>query len=298
MRIVNYLLLLSSILVINYSCSKASGNRTGHEYMPDMSHAVSYEANVDDYYEYNHFGTEEEYLRYAGPRMPVKGSIPRGYVGLALANSLGSDESLRNDLSGQSSINGISVPFNGNVPYYYENNEDERTRATREILYNPYPITKSGLEQGKKLYDIYCGVCHGVKGDGNGFIYENGVYPAAPANFLDSAFVRSSNGRYFHAIMYGKNVMGSYKDKLSYEERWQVIHHIRSLQAAEKKLTYDENSNTFDKFSTPGALVKTTKSNATNSEVVVHTDTLIKKVEHVIDAKKNEGVGNKKMSSH
>ena len=40
--------------------------------------------------------------------------------------------------------------------------------------------------------------------------------------------------------MYGKNVMGSYKDKISYEERWQVIHYIRSLQAKDKKLEYSE----------------------------------------------------------
>ena len=45
--------------------------------------------------------------------------------------------------------------------------------------------------------------------------------------------------------MYGKNVMGAHADKLSYEERWQVIHYIRSLQAAEQGLVYSEEENTF-----------------------------------------------------
>jgi predicted peroxiredoxin len=32
--------------------------------------------------------------------------------------------------------------------------------------------------------------------------------------------------------MHGKNVMLSHADKLSHDERWKVIHYIRSLQAA------------------------------------------------------------------
>ena len=58
--------------------------------------------------------------------------------------------------------------------------------------------------------------------------------------------------------MYGKNVMGSYKDKISYEERWQVIHYIRSLQAKDKKLEYSEQANTLNPaFGVPGSQVAT-----------------------------------------
>ncbi len=37
--------------------------------------------------------------------------------------------------------------------------------------------------------------------------------------------------------------MGGYGDKLNFEERWQVIHYIRSLQAASKNVKYDETAN-------------------------------------------------------
>ncbi len=48
--------------------------------------------------------------------------------------------------------------------------------------------------------------------------------------------------------------MGSYKDKLSYEERWQVIHYIRGLQATEKGLEYGPEVNTFNPaFGTPNS---------------------------------------------
>jgi hypothetical protein len=72
-----------------------------------------------------------------------------------------------------------------------------------------------------------------------------------PANFLLDDLINSSNGRYYHAIIYGKNLMGGYADKLSYEERWNVIQYIRSLQAASKKLEYSEKANTFNTTDVP-----------------------------------------------
>jgi hypothetical protein len=47
---------------------------------------------------------------------------------------------------------------------------------------------------------------------------------------VEEEMVNAGDGRYYFAIMYGKNVMGGYADKLSYEERWHVINYIRSLQ--------------------------------------------------------------------
>jgi hypothetical protein len=51
-----------------FSCSPAGGNRTGHEFMPDMVHPTGYEANLYDFYYYNRWGTQEEYKKYVMPR--------------------------------------------------------------------------------------------------------------------------------------------------------------------------------------------------------------------------------------
>jgi mono/diheme cytochrome c family protein len=146
------------------------------------------------------------------------------------------------ELNGLNSVQGIRVTANGNVPYYYGNTDAERARAIAEIKANPFAVTKVGLEKGKQLYDIYCGICHGTKGDGAGYLVadenRNAKYPNQPANLLQDEFIAASNGRYYHAIMHGKGVMGGYADKLSYEERWQVIHHIRSMQATAKGKDY------------------------------------------------------------
>jgi hypothetical protein len=56
--------------------------------------------------------------------------------------------------------------------------------------------------------------------------------------------------------MYGKNVMGAYKDKLSYKERWDVIHYIRTLQASEKDLVYSSEENTLNSYGVPVSKIK------------------------------------------
>ena len=224
------------------SCSPSKGGNPGHEFMPDMFHSIAYEANVYDYYFYNTWGSENDYRTYADPRRPVKGTIPRGYAGMENAMDMKAE---------MEHFQAIAV--NGHVPYYYTDTEDERTRATNEILANPFAISDPGLAKGKELYDIFCGICHGDTGDGGGYLVrdDGGVYPAQPANFLLPEFVDASEGRYYHSIIYGKNMMGPYADKLSFEERWQVIHYIRLLQANELGEEYSSEVNTLNAVGIP-----------------------------------------------
>ena len=242
------LIAVTIVLLLN-ACAPADGEFQGHEYMPDMKHSIAYEANYYNYYSLNTWGTEEEYHAFAQPNKPVEGAIPRGYAGI-------SDERL---MRGQveEAKGHPSVELNGFVPYHYSDSEEERTRAANEITQNPFPITENGLEIGENLYNINCGICHGEKGDGLGYLVrdDGGKYPAAPANFLLDTFIKSTPGRYYHSIMFGKNVMGAYKDKLNYRERWEVIHWIRALQAKEKGLAYNADENTLNDFAVPVANV-------------------------------------------
>ena len=276
MKEIKNIVLAVVAVALLHACAPAEGEFGGTEYMPDMAHSVAYEANTYNYYYYNTWDSASTFKlkELSNPRLPVKGTIPRGYAGAYLNNEASTMEAanLINRLRGGDGVNAMNVPVNGNVPYYYEDTEEERTRASLEIIANPYPITDAGLKRAKDLYDIYCGICHGEKGDGGGYLVREanpakgdagGVYPAAPANLLLDTFLVSSNGRFYHAIMHGKNVMGGYADKLSYEERWQVIHYIRSLQAKDKKLQYSEASNTLNpSFGIPASDIEQIAQNA------------------------------------
>jgi len=89
------------------------------------------------------------------------------------------------------------------------------------------------LKEGKRLFDIYCGVCHGQNLDGNGPLYNggNGKFAAAPANFKDAKYLNMPVGQMYAAVKYGKNMMGSYASQLDIHQRWQVIAYIKKVQA-------------------------------------------------------------------
>jgi len=218
-----YILPIIIVTVLLFSCSDASVDSTGSEYMPEMVHSIAYDANTYGYYSRNNYSTEDDYFKYAQPRLPVKNTVARG--------------------------NAISE----SQAYFYGYSEEERTRATKEIIQNPLAITEKNLKNGKELYTVFCGICHGEKGDGKGYLVrpDGGKYLALPANLVSDDFIKSSNGRYYHAMMRGRNMMEPFFDKLSYEERWQVIHYIRSLQAESKGLVYNQNLNTLNNTDKP-----------------------------------------------
>ena len=246
----NIYILIFAVAIFASSCS-TNPEVGGREYMPDMAHSIAYEANVLTDYYYNTWdstsvkkGSGKSLLELSSPRQPIAGTIPRGYAG-------GTHPAGASD-------RGINVKPNGSVPYYYEDTEAERTRARAEIVNNPYHITEAALANGKEMYNIFCATCHGDKADGNGYLVrdDGGVYPAQPANLISADFTAASNGRFYHALMYGKNVMGGYSDKVSYEERWNVIHYIRSLQAKANGTKYNYLRNTLNTTATPGGVPK------------------------------------------
>lgn len=107
---------------------------------------------------------------------------------------------------------------------------EEDTTAAKAYT-NPYTLYAKDLAQGKRLYLIHCGICHGEKLDGQGPLYTSEKYIAAPANLISANYVNFSQGKIYHAIMYGKNMMGAYASQLDPKQRWQVIAYIKSVQA-------------------------------------------------------------------
>ncbi len=255
MRILFLSLALAAVVT---SCSEADGDFPGSEYMPDMAHSVAMEANTYNYYYYNTWNDRSTIplgeLVY--PKYTVKGTVPRGYAGsyspgMRPPATLEDAESMLGSIVDYTHPNAMSIPTNGHVPYYYDDTPEGREAAIADNASNPFPITETGMVRGANLYNIFCAICHGEAGNGLGYIYDTdqnpqAKYPAAPASFLRPEFLEASNGRYYHAIMYGYNVMGAYADKMNYEERWQVIHYIRSLQAKENGTEYSETVNTFN----------------------------------------------------
>ena len=168
-----------------------------YQYMPDMYESVGYET----YGEYEVFEKGQE------AKLPVEGSIPRGWM-----------------------------------PYDYENNPEGYADA-KANLENPLPYTQEHLAEGKSLYTIYCAVCHGDKGDGKGILVDREKILGVPS--YDDAGRAITEGSTYHVMYYGINNMGSYASQTSIEERWEIDHYVMSLKdklEGKPERAYEEES--------------------------------------------------------
>ena len=93
-------------------------------------------------------------------------------------------------------------------------------------------LAAKDVEEGQRLYMIYCGICHGTQLDGNGPLYSSGKFAAMPANLKSGEkYLAMSEGRIYHGIVYGKNAMGSYAGQLDTRQRWQIVAYIKKVQS-------------------------------------------------------------------
>jgi len=88
------------------------------------------------------------------------------------------------------------------------------------------------MKEGQRLFNIYCGICHGTDLDGQGPLYKSGKFAAMPANFKDAKYLHMPVGQMYAAVKFGKNAMGSYASQLDIKQRWQVIAYIKKTQSA------------------------------------------------------------------
>jgi mono/diheme cytochrome c family protein len=97
-------------------------------------------------------------------------------------------------------------------------------------LTNPVDLTIETLDQGKAIFIRECMVCHGDAGRGNG-PYRAGLQPSPP-DFGDGSYGGDyTDADYFWRISEGLpwSAMPSWKLRYSEEDRWKVVHYIRTM---------------------------------------------------------------------
>ena len=133
--------------------------------------------------------------------------------------------------------NGIQaqLPVEGSVPrgwqpYEYEDS-NEGYESAKLNLKSLLIQNDENLKNGKKMYDIYCSVCHGSKGDGQGILMEREKFLGIPS-YADRDI---TEGSIYHVLMYGINLMGSHAGQVNDEERWQIAQYVLKLKKDLKK---------------------------------------------------------------
>lgn len=122
----------------------------------------------------------------------------------------------------------MRVPVAGTVPRNHESYPYPKDAEKAGVeLKNPLRPTQEVLERGKHVFNVYCLVCHGPSGEGDGSIVPK--FPRPPS--LQSDKVRNwSDGRLYHTITMGQNLMPSYASQVAPGDRWAAILYIRALQ--------------------------------------------------------------------
>ena len=129
------------------------------------------------------------------------------------------------------------VPVEGTMPrgyslYQYENSNLGYDLAKKD-LQNPLEDEEINMVKAKELYDIYCGVCHGNKGDGQGILMKREKILGIPSYSDQGREI--TEGSVYHVIYFGRNTMGSYANQLNEKERWLVTSYVMKLKSDLKK---------------------------------------------------------------
>ncbi|MEO6656033.1 MAG: cytochrome c [Pyrinomonadaceae bacterium] len=95
----------------------------------------------------------------------------------------------------------------------------------------PVPVTKELIDRGQERFNIYCIVCHGPVGNGDGMIVRRG-FPKPPT-YHDDRLRNAPVGHFFDVISNGWGKMNSYAYQVQPADRWAIIAYIRTLQVSQ-----------------------------------------------------------------
>jgi mono/diheme cytochrome c family protein len=112
------------------------------------------------------------------------------------------------------------------IPFAWEKTDEDRILAG-EALVNPWESTEENLKQGNELYDIFCLSCHGVQGDGMGYLFTSDRYPYPPASLVEDHVKEMKDGALYHSITVGYGIMGAHGGMIRPDDRWKIILYIR-----------------------------------------------------------------------
>ena len=95
----------------------------------------------------------------------------------------------------------------------------------------PFPVTAGVLDRGQQRYQIFCSVCHGALGDGEGMVVRRGFQ--RPPSFHTDRLRRAPAGHFFEVMTNGSGAMYDYRSRVAPEDRWAIAAYIRALQRSQ-----------------------------------------------------------------
>jgi mono/diheme cytochrome c family protein len=132
----------------------------------------------------------------------------------------------------------------------YDENEHLYTGKVDGKWMNSFPFTpdEKHMQRGQERFGIYCAVCHGNSGNGDGMVARRVAQMMAdkketewiaPANLNYPLSVKQTAGELFNTVTHGKGNMAAYGPQISAEDRWNIVLYVRALQRSSNALDKD-----------------------------------------------------------
>ena len=111
----------------------------------------------------------------------------------------------------------------------------------------PMKVTLELLERGQSRYTIYCAVCHGASGYGNGPVsvradelVEGGKAQwVPPTSYHDEERRARPLGHIFNTITNGIRTMPAYGDQIPPADRWAIVAYVKALMRSQNATLAD-----------------------------------------------------------
>ncbi len=198
------------LAVIGIGFAGLRGDKMGHtpvEWFNDMAHQPKYEPQH----------RSDFYSDSRAARLPIAGTVP---IGFNLPGRYFQTEG-NNLVDGTGGFANQPDYFNtGRIGDTYGEGIPEQLASRGADL----------LTRGQQRYNIYCSICHGAAGLGNGVVKNFGLVTVRP--LVDDLLRAQPDGQIFNTITHGKNTMGAYGPVIAVEDRWAIVTYVRALQAA------------------------------------------------------------------
>jgi mono/diheme cytochrome c family protein len=107
------------------------------------------------------------------------------------------------------------------------------TGRRNNVLVDEPPVTVDLklLARGQERFNIYCSMCHGQTGEGNGMIVQRGY--KQPPTFHSERLRGVPIGHLFEVMTYGYATMPAYASQVPVGDRWAIAAYIRALQLSQ-----------------------------------------------------------------
>lgn len=173
-------------------------------------------------------------------RKPVDGTVPRGYLRDDKAFYTG-----KKDVAGKTPGAASSALQNQSVAQQQPTggaNMPASAMYPDVVDTFPFPVTEQIVRRGEERFNIFCAMCHGPTGYGDGMIVRRGY--RRPPSYHTDALRQAPVGHFFDVMTNGWGAMPSYAAQIPVPDRWAIVAYIRALQLSQNPQGTSATSNT------------------------------------------------------